>query len=306
MPFKRLEVDSTKPVASRVALFGPPASFKTTAIVTTWPRVYEDRDTMVVLSLPGEKGWETIPRNEPTLVSLVWEVEDIAKVSPHAVVKEVESTIAQAVSGTYGKITTLALDGAHKLYPWYLQRALLDKVANAPQGWDGDEEKLVGPAYGQAHKDYGLLLTKVLASTVPYIVVTFWQSLEKDDADDLRRRAPKHIFPDLPGQMAKNVVGEFSATLFCETTPADMQGRSRGTWLTRPEGRVWGACIKVPPEIGKKIPVRIPQHFGVLQAYMAGKDQDAGALIQTLFPRVQQKPASGIQSSVQVQPKGGL
>ena len=286
MPYIQLRPDSysDRPVASRVALFGPPATFKTTAIVKTWPRQHGDRDKLAILSYPGEKGWETIPRDDPDLLPFVWEIEDPEKISPHQIVKEVESTTARILAGEFGKVATFAGDGAHKLYQWYLMRAHQDRIANPPRDWDGDEDKLLGPAYGQAHKDYGLYMTRLLSAKVPYVVVTFWQSMEKDDPDDLRRRAPKHIFPDLPGQMAKNIVGEFSAVMFCEATPPDMRGRSRGFWLTRPEGRVWGACIKVPPEIGQNIPVRIPQHFDVLQKYMAGEHEAADKLAREIQP----------------------
>lgn len=286
MPIVRLSsnVDLDRPIASRVALFGPPATFKTTAIVQSWPRKFGDRDKLVIFSLPGEKGWETIPRNESDIIPLIWEIEDPAKARPHQVIKEVEEAAAKVAAGEYGKAATLALDGAHKLYPWYFQRAFLDRVANPPPNWDGDEEKLVGPSYGIAHREYGLFMSKILASTIPYIVVTFWESMEKDDPQNKSRDAKRFAYPDLPGQMARNAVGEFSACLFCEATAANIKGEARGYWLTRPEGRVKGACIKVPHEIGRKIPTRIPQHFEVLQRYMVGDDKGAAELARKVQP----------------------
>lgn len=278
--------DADRPVASRIGLFGPVGTFKTTSIVQTWPRKGHGGERLIILSCPGEKGWETIPRNEPDLVSLVWEVVDIEKVSPHTVIKEVESAIAQALAGTYGPVTSFALDGGHKLYPWYFERALADKLANPPKNWDGDEDKLVGPAYGQAHRDFGLQLAKLSAAKIPFLICTFWDSEERDDPKDRRKDAPTHVFPDLPGKMAKQVVGEFGAMLYCETTLPDPRGRSRGTWLTRREGRIWGASVKVPPAIGQTIPVRIPQSFEVLQRYMMGDTAGAAALSKALYPPI--------------------
>lgn len=284
MPYTVLgpHTNSDRPVASRVGLFGPVGTFKTTSIVETWPRKAHGGEKLVILSCPGEKGWETIPRNDPDLVPLIWEIEDMEKVSPHQVIKDVESAIAQAVSGAFGPVTTFALDGAHKLYPWYFERAFKDKLDNPPKNWDGDEEKMVGPAYGQSHRDFGKILAKLSAARIPYLVCTFWDSEERDDPKDKRRDAPTHIFPDLPGKMAKNVVGEFGAMLYCETTLPDLQGRSSGAWLTRREGRVWGASIKVPPVVAKQIPVRFPQHFEVLQRYMSGDAVGAADLTKTL------------------------
>lgn len=298
MPFKQLGKDSDRPVASRVALVGPPNSLKTTAIVKTWPRQYQDRDTLVILSYPGEKGWETIPRDEPNLISLVWEVEDSTKpLTPTVVVREVESVTAQVLSGAYGKVATFAGDGAHKLYQWYFQQALAEKIANAPRDWDGNEETFVGPAYGQAHKDYGLYLTKILSSSVPYAVMTFWQGLDREDPLNLSKKAPRAYFPDLPGMMARNAVGEFSATLFSEVSKPEMSGLVRGSWITRIEGIHQGIGIKVNPDIAQKIPVRIPQHFGVLQRYMAGDAEGAKLLTAHLkSPRPVNSSATLLQS----------
>ena len=282
MPIVRLlpATDSDRPVASRVAIYGPTGKFKTTSIIKTWPRTYKDHEKIAILSYPGEKGWGTIPRDDPEIVASVWEIDDIEKVNPHAVIKEVEKFTADAAASN---VATFAGDGAHKLYPWYFRRALLDKIANAPKGWDGDEDKLFGPTYGQAHNDYGLYMTKLLSSTIPYVVVTFWDSLERLDPENTSRSAPKGQYPDLPGVMARNVGGEFSATLYAEATEPDMRGRSRGFWVTRPEGRIRAACIKVPPGIGEKIPVRIPQHFDVLQMYMSGNSVGATELAKKLL-----------------------
>lgn len=289
MAIKILGLDSfaDRPIAGRVGIFGSVATFKTSSIVQTWPRKFGDRDKMVIFSFPGEKGWETIPRNEPDLVPIIWEVDDPDRISPHQVVKEVEATITKVLAGEYGKVTTFAGDGAHKLYPWYFRRALADKLANPPKSWDGDEDKLFGPSYGQAHLDYGHLMTKILSSNVPYAVMTFWESMEPDNPKDRSRDATRHAFPDLPGMMARNAAGEFSAMLFAEVTLPDMRGRSRGTWLTRPEGRVWGAHIKVPPEVGQRIPVRIPQDFCVLQQYMMGQHEEAAEYVKTHYPPMQ-------------------
>ena len=233
-----------------------------------WPRTEEAK--LAILSYPGEKGYDTIPRDDPTVLPFIFEFADIEKLSPFEVVHKVESATAAVLSGKYGTIMTFAGDGGHKLYEWYFQRAFLDKLNNPPKGWDGNEEKMVGPAYGQAHKDYGLYMTKLLTSSVPYAVVTFWNGLDKIDPLNPDKNAPRAYFADLPGLMGRRVGGEFSAALFAETLPADQQGFMIGRWVTKIEGHLQGIGIKVDPRIAQNIPRRIPQHFGILQAHMSG------------------------------------
>lgn len=271
MAFKRLSGDRLPP-ARRVLISGAPNTLKTTSLLT-WPK------PLHIVSYPGEKGYETIPVNVEGVHPYVWEIDDITKVSPAAVVREVETLTMEILSGKHGEVKTFAGDGLHKLYGWYYQMVFDDLLTQASQRktWDGNEEGLRGPAYGLTHAGadggtFGRYVTKTLATATPYIVMTLWEGATKDNPEDTSRNAPKHIFPDLPGMAAKRIVGEFGAVVYSTvTTPvADPQGQLVGSWQLRPESRVWGVGAKVPPEIGRTLPVRCPQDFQVLEDLLTG------------------------------------
>lgn len=270
MGFRRLTADTKLPAARRVLISGAPNTLKTTAMLT-WPK------PLHIVSYPGEKGFETIPTNVDGIFPYVWEIDDITKVSPHAVVREVETLTMEILSGKHGEVTTFVGDGLHKLYGWFWEAAFQDLIAAASQrkDWDGNDENLRGPAYGVTHGGatggtFGAYITKTLHTPTPYIVMSLWEGASKDDPDDPRKRASKHIFPDLPGMAAKRIVGEFGATLYSTVTLPDPQGRVQGQWQLRPEGNVWGAGVKVAPEIAKNLPARMPQDFLALEELLSG------------------------------------
>lgn len=252
--FKKLDTPPTH-YGRRLLISGPPNSLKTTATMT-WPAPRHH------ISYPGEKGSDTLGHNTQEQTVWVWEHADPASISPHAVVREVERLTTEILAGKHGPCETFVGDGLHKLYGWYLARAWVDL------GVDGDDTK-GGQAYGRAHKDFSKYLDKVLQSHVPYVCMTVWEGRTKDDPEDRSKRPQTHIFPDLPGEMAKRVVGEFSVVLYAECDPPDPQGRTRARWQVRPAGKVWGVGAKLPPDLAAKLPNKIePPDFRKLEPFL--------------------------------------
>ena len=255
MPFKKWS-EATPHYGRRVLISGPPNTLKTTAMMT-WPAHRHH------VSYPGEKGFETLPRNSPDMTPWIWEVADPAKLSPHSVVTEVETLTTEILSGKHGECTTFAGDGIHKLYTWYYERAWLDM---------GQTEETVGRAYGKAHRDFSAYLNRVLQSQVPYVVMSVWEGRTKDDPENKSKQASTHIFPDLPGEMAKRIVGEFSVVLYAECDPPDPQGKVRARWQIRPSGKVWGVGVKLPPDMAAKLPAKLePPDFKQLEPLLIPK-----------------------------------
>ena len=259
---------------SRVAIFGPPNTLKTTAMLT-WPKgkTSYGEGAMVIMLYPGEKGWDTIPRDREDIIPLVWQIEDPTKVSPAQIVREVEQTTWRALAGEYGKILTFCGDGLHKLYGWYYLQSWLEMTAlfEKSQG-DSAAEAARLPAYNRAHERFSLYVTKLINSSVPWLVCSMWEGRVKDNPDDPAKNAKRHVFPDLPGQMAKDIVGEFpSGVLYAEVTAPDPKGRVQGYWLTKKTGDIWGVGLKVPEEVALKIPPRIPAHFESLMRAIRGE-----------------------------------
>jgi hypothetical protein len=256
--FKKL-ADTPPRYGRRVLISGPPNTLKTTATMT-WPAHRQH------VSYPGEKGFETIPRNDPSVTPWVWETED--KLTPHSVVQQIETLTTEILAGKHGECQTFVGDGIHKLYGWYFERAWMDL---------GQTEETVGRAYGAAHKAFSAYLNRVLQNPVPYVVMTVWEGRTKDDPDNKSKQAPTHIFPDLPGEMAKRIVGEFSVVLYAECDPPDPQSRIKARWQVRPAGKVWGVGAKLPPDMAAKLPSRIePPDFKVLAPYLTPPSDAAG------------------------------
>ena len=263
MPFKVLDKDAWKKGVSRTLIVGPPNSLKTSSIAT-WPR-----DTHWI-SYPGEKGHSSIPADEPGIHAYVWEADDLAKFSPSAVITEIEKLTIEILTLKHGPIVTFAGDGLHKLYEFYFlqELAALKQVFGGSSEFSGAtdeelEEKLSGKAYGRAHSSFKHYLDIIGFSSVQHAVFTIWDGEEKDNPDN-KRGGSSHVFPDLPGKMARRIMGEFPIVLAAKVSLPDPQGRVNGTWQTRPGGKIWGAGIKVPPEVAKRIPAEVPQNWPAL------------------------------------------
>lgn len=235
---------------------------------------------MIHVSLPGEKGWETVPLADTIdaitpehhgILQLLWEEVDVEKTSPHAVLRLIDSgvkdSVAQAMSAWKGKRWTLVLEGLHKLYGWHYKARFLDlQGSKAYQESGGDDEKISGRAYGAAHDSYQGWLHEIMSLPIPYVLGTIWEGKTKDDPDNIAKRAPSHIFPDLPGEMAKRIVGEFTIVLYAEVGLPNPRGQIRGKWTVKPQGKIWGVGVHLPPEIAKKVPPTIEPPVGEFRA----------------------------------------
>jgi hypothetical protein len=235
---------------------------------------------MIHASLPGEKGWETVPLKD-TIASitpalhgihqLLWEEEDVEKTSPHAVLKQVDKgikdAVAQAMVAWKGSRWTLVLEGLHKLYGWHYKARMIDLQGTKSYAESGgDDEKIGGRAYGLAHDSYQGWLHEIMSLPIPYVLGTIWEGKTRDDLSDTSKKAPSHIFPDLPGEMAKRIVGEFTIVLYSEVSLPDPRGRQRGKWTVKPQGKIWGVGVHLPPEIAMKVPATIEPPVGEWRA----------------------------------------
>lgn len=254
--FKPLGEDQWKKAVRRVLNIGPPNSRKTSALMT-WPRPIH------IVVAPGEKGSASIPREEGVF-PYVWEQEGPG-VPAAQVWKAVRTLTREIISGGHGPCTTFALDGLHKIYQYIYELKFLGLCEAFP---NVDQEKLAGRAYGVAHKEFLQYLTDVCQSNVPYAVFTCWSAKEKDDRENPKSQS--HIWPDLPGQVAQWVLGEFSVVLYSDVGPAQLDGSAKATWQLRPAGAVAGVGVKAPVHIAKSLPATVPQNWTLLEPMLLG------------------------------------
>lgn len=269
MAFKTLTQDQRVVPGSRVLTWGRPNTYKTTAIVET------SEKPLQVISLPGEKGYETIPSVEG-ITSHVWEVSDLTAVNPGAVIREVETITAEVAAGKHGEFLTLAVEGVHKFYDFCYDAEFNELLTGA----NVDPEKIRGPAFGLAHKRVMRYLNKLSASTAANVIVTCWEADKKDDLKSRDKNAPTHKAPMLPGQLADWITGEYGASVR-STIKRSPDGKVVGLWQILPDPGVGGCAVKVPREIALRLPQKMPQHYGMLKALLSGKSV---AEIKDLYP----------------------
>jgi len=260
MPFKQVEHTSRTP--RRVLIQGPPNSLKTTALLGL-PRHREagDDGCCCIVSLPGEKGYATLPTDQPDLKCYIWESDAAEKTSSASVVAQVEALVFGLLAGKQGSLVSLGLDGYHKFYGY-----ILDSVTG---GAFFKGEEFDTKLYARSHEQFNWFHERVMSSLVPYAWFTAWDGREADKPE-LKSASPTHIFPDFPGKMAKRIMGEFPIVMYSNIKWGELGKLESATWQLRPHGSVWGAAVKAPLEVIEKLPVSIPQDFKVLEQVLQG------------------------------------
>lgn len=262
MPLRQLDPEAWKASVRRTLIVGGPNTRKTTSLAT-WPK------PLHALVAPGEAGASSLPPTADTHV-YTWE-QDLAKPeSAGTVLAAVRKLTVEILSGTHGPVQTFALDGLHKLYDLVLD----DVTEGASTSGDDFEPKL----YSRAHARMLDYLKLVKTSAVPYVVFTVWDGTEVlaeylgGKADS---KAPRGIYPELPGKMAKRVMGEFPIVLYAELDQppmAVMVGRTEvnAWWRLLPTRDTRAAGVKLPPSVAMSLPARVPQDWSKLEPMILG------------------------------------
>ena len=260
MAFKPLDPEGWKKALRRVLLVGPPNSRKTSGLAT-WP------GQKGYLVYPGETGHGSIDVTREDTKAFVWEEEIQKSLGPAALIKEIETATWDIIGGKFGHFDVFNGDGIHKLYAAYINDASGGAFA---KGEDFDPK-----CYANAHEQFAFYLHKIMASPIAYVNFTCWDGREADDPT--QSKGTSHVYPDLPGKMAKRIMGMFSVVLYCEVGPpqaAPAPGKPApaqvATWQLAPGGKVWGAGVKVPPHIAKLLPQKVAQDWQKLEPLLLG------------------------------------
>ncbi len=166
-----------------------------------------------------------------------------------------------------GDVEVFFGDGIHKLYEPFLHKVTAG-ISAVSLDFDA---KL----YESARRMFMGYIGMVQRAPFKRVVWTVWDGREKDDPTDQAKNAPTHIYPDLPGKLAKLIMGEVPIVLY-----ASVQGVGEGAqyrWQVRPFGKVWGCGIKGDVEVTKHVPTYVPQDWAKLAALLGCPLPDAGA-----------------------------
>lgn len=214
-----------------------------------------------IISFPGEKGYDSIPLSDPEIIPFIWETKEDEKKDSFKICTEVMRLSLDLIAGKYGKINSLIGDGIHKLFPYHLDMA---QGGGHFAGEEIDKDK-VGSTWYRAYASYLEYMDTLSLSNLPVVWFTCWAEFEGDRQRKQGERAsdiPSHIYPALPGKLAKRVVGEFSIVV--HQTLQRVDGKDMARWQTRPKGEVHGATIKGPKDLVEQIPDYIPASYKYL------------------------------------------
>lgn len=259
MPYEEIAENRTawERAARRVLLTGPPNSGKSTSF-RTFPK------PQVVQVYPGEKGATSIEAGEGVQV-YKWSAPEVVSWS-EVLADTKRLTVEQLLRAKKGEIKTFCGDGLHKLYATFLHAATSGASA---RGEDFDAK-----IYGAVHAQFFAYVDMVLRNPdLEYAVFSVWDGKEADDSDAKGKDITRHIFPDLPGQAAKRIMGEFSVVLYALLEGAGPTAKY--LWQTKPYGKVWGAGCKMPLAISKTLPLTVPQDWTAFEKFLFPVDKAA-------------------------------
>lgn len=248
-------VDLTSELVARklrhTFVFGAPNSFKTTAILRTATK------PLYLLSMPGERGWATIPPNVPGITAKVWQKAPHDVQSSESIRNEIEKLTVEVIAGKRGPYQTIAFDGFHQYYE------LLVNVASGGKYFQGEDFKPM--LYKRAHRMMEEFLELTLDSSMEHVIFTSWNAREPDRQPEPGEKPsdiPGHQWPDLPGQAAKKMAGHFSVVAFARALNRQLgNGLMESDWLLKPDKNIWGANVKMDPRLVSKLPATCKQDF---------------------------------------------
>jgi hypothetical protein len=236
---------------SRVLIAGEPNSGKTGCSRTFKRPVHH-------VSYPGEAGFNSIPKEEG-IKPYIWKEDANARASSQAVIDEIWQLTVDITSGKHGPIHTFFADGVHRFYEYYVDAAAGGKY------FKGDMKKADWLPTGQARAAFKEYLKMVKSSSVPVVVFTSWSGYEPDKQGDVFSEN-KHVYPDLIGKMARDVMGEFSLVVSSYRQLSLVKGKlPKFFWQIKPSADVHGAAIKIQPDILEDLPDELPQDWPLLE-----------------------------------------
>lgn len=235
-----IDLDAWKNTFRRVLINGAPLSGKTTSFKTFPPKRH-------LLIAPGELGHSSIQEDEDTKL-YYWEFDPLA---PNLQFSRlwiyVQKLTQEILQGKHGEVTTFGVDGLHKLY-YVIMKAKGFTVDSDPK------------EYVKYHETFTTYMQSIIQSTTPFVVATSYDGNEALEAGSKITQ----IFPDLPGKMAKQIMGMFPVVLHSER--AGEGTTERFIWRLRASGKVQGVGLHVPSEIRAKFPPEVEQDWRKIEA----------------------------------------
>jgi hypothetical protein len=238
------DLDSWKSTFRRLLINGPPISGKSTSLLTFPPKRH-------ILVAPGELGHSSLREDDDTKV-YYWRFDPSATTIQYMKLWiSVQKLTNDILSGACGEVNTFAWDGLHKLY-YLIMKAF---------GWTSSTDPRQYVKYHEAFENY---IRPVLGSNVPYVVATTYDGQEAVEAGSNITK----VYPDLPGKMAKQVMGMFPVVFHSERRGEG--DKETFIWQLRTTGKVQGCGLHLPVELSKQFPAEVEQDWNRIEAIVEG------------------------------------
>lgn len=250
MPIREMMPTDSKMGSTRLQIMGPPASYKTT-IAATFDK------PLLLMGLPGEKHTDIITPRDGLKV-LLFDAPDYSN-NNYDWVKlwnEIRSETMNAISGKYGDITTLVLDGAHKaFYVAYLAAKQKFASTNNAGEWEGRR------GWPWINDEFLAWFSQAYYSKVPWVVWIVWSAKEQSDQlaiQGSKEAMKQSIWPDYMGKFQRTCMGETNIIY------QYVEG-GKAYWQIRQDEKVQGVGLRVAPERAVSLPIRIPADWQALK-----------------------------------------
>lgn len=236
---EEIDLDSWKSTFRRVLVNGPPLSGKTTSFKTFPAKRH-------ILVAPGEMGHSSLREDDDTKLYYFEFDPNSTNIQYKRIWVYVQKLTQEILAGKRGEVTTFGLDGLHKLY----------EVVMKACGWTTDSDP---KEYVKYHDEFGKYTKMVLGSPTPYVVMSCYDGNEAMEAGSKIMQ----VYADLPGKMAKQVLGMFPVVFHAERSGEGE--KEKFTWRVRSSGKIQGCGLHVPPEIRNRFPAELPQDWNEVE-----------------------------------------
>lgn len=175
---------------------------------------YAGQKKMVIISVPGETGYRSLPPDTENLTSYYFETNTAnVKESYQSSIQAIQefNTLYEQVEKSHPDI--LCIDGASNLYDQIINKTSQGRWL---RGEDvGDNIPEVARIFSQSHNGFKNYLSTFYSSPIPFVIVTCWEDWQESRTGDEKpnMKATRFLWPSLPGKMATQVVGRFDARI---------------------------------------------------------------------------------------------
>jgi len=222
---------------------------------------YASDKHMVIIVAPGEFGVRSLPPPCDNITCYYNETSDKTNIQDASWSEEaIRSFNAICTEIIKQKPDVLAIDGLHSLWLHLMNRTtngdfLQGETLDVNPETNRVDKYRAARFYSQTHNAFGQYLAGLYDCHIPLIVCTTWEEWESGQTENQRPgdiASTRYLWPAIPGQMARGIVGRFDARLSARLEKTCFHNNCEDAnnkelhhvWQILPKGDVMGVGIK--------------------------------------------------------------